>query len=456
MCAKKFKATIFALIALSLFFLLTGVGCAPKAEEKAEVTTEEATEAATEEAVSKEEEITLTIWSYFAQPNYENFYKWVDEEFRKKHPNATVEVTYISQSDYSAKIKAAMAAGNPPDLFNGWAGSFHTELWESGNLIDLTPYYKQDPEWQKNTDLWKLLPPLQDSIENSLILATTTMAPFFVFYYQDILDAHNLEVPETVDDLIAMKPVLNKDGIDVMSMGFKEGFVFYYLFNQLEAAYDPGQGLLQKMDAGEASWDNDVIRKTLQDFKRIYDSGIFPRGSLQLTYDPDSKEIFKTRKAAFFWPSGIWMDAYLDQQQIESGNIKVMLFPKTHKQDPWVFIGSYDLSHLALAKTKHQDLVIELLKFMNSPAAQEYLWNTAQIMPVSSAVITKPSPSRILDEQAKVTVQTQASQVYDWNIYSPLTVAAISNGMATLALGEKTVDEVIADIVVASEKDHPK
>jgi hypothetical protein len=83
----------------------------------------------------------------------------VADEFKKKHPDVTVKVEYPG-FDLITKAKAAIGGGEGiADVYALLPSVFGVESFKNGLLVDLTPYYQKDSEWQSWTDLWSWIPP---------------------------------------------------------------------------------------------------------------------------------------------------------------------------------------------------------------------------------------------------------------------------------------------------------
>src|SRR5512138_1317185 len=75
---------------------------------------------------------TITIWHFFGQDNYQKWYKWVADEFHKKHPDVTVNIEPPT-FDLITKAKAAIAAGTGiGDVYAMLPSVFGVESWKNG------------------------------------------------------------------------------------------------------------------------------------------------------------------------------------------------------------------------------------------------------------------------------------------------------------------------------------
>ena len=85
-------------------------------------------------------------WLPQSSPLQENWWKFVKEDFERKHPGVTVEFNFISgTSGVRDKLKTAAAADSSPDASHA-SVAFVRSLWDAGLLEDLTPYAAKTPD----------------------------------------------------------------------------------------------------------------------------------------------------------------------------------------------------------------------------------------------------------------------------------------------------------------------
>ena len=88
-------------------------------------------------AMTAQAETVLEYWTW----NNEGDYVKVDEaaiaRYQAAHPDIKVQVTYVPYADYMTKLKAALAANQPPDIFQvPWDSGFR-DLADSGKLAPM-------------------------------------------------------------------------------------------------------------------------------------------------------------------------------------------------------------------------------------------------------------------------------------------------------------------------------
>jgi len=94
-------------------------------------------------AGAQEKKITVVTWNI---PYYqEGFQVWVDE-FKKLHPDFTVERIDMKGTELPTFYQTQVVAGTPPDIVD-IQGGLWLEYASQGGLTDLTPYLEKDKEY---------------------------------------------------------------------------------------------------------------------------------------------------------------------------------------------------------------------------------------------------------------------------------------------------------------------
>jgi ABC-type glycerol-3-phosphate transport system substrate-binding protein len=441
--------------------------CAPQPTSQGAVETKPA-EGAKPTAPAVLKGATITVWSFFAQDNYKKWYQFVADEFKKTHPDVTIKVEYPG-FDLITKAKAAIGGGEGiADVYALLPSVFGVESFRNGLLVDLTPYYKKDTEWQSWTDLWGRIPPgnyrWPQTADGAIYSSNESLGPSFVWYWADMFEKLG-GFPQTVDALLEAAGKSKTSLPDLQglcSAGFAETWHCDYWYYCLQAKYDFAGEIARKCVAGQEKWSQHAeIRQGLELWKKLHDGKLFTPGVLQENYDPDSKSLFKDRKVAMFYSSGPWMSNYCNPG--DAARIGTAYFPKINANDPNTYTANNDMGHVIWKISDLQkdqaftDLRVEFIKSMAAPDAQRLLFKSG-IMPVWSKASDQPIADndyeiKVLKQQ--VDLMTKADYGVDNNTYYPNQTDALDSGMVEIVLGLKSIDDVIKAVDEAQTKDFP-
>src|SRR5262249_33530997 len=93
----------------------------------------------------------LTFWDWWSpvgSPSLTRWFAWIKKTFEAQNAGVTVNYQFLPWGDtYLQKIQAAVAAGNPPDVFHcsiAWA----RDLWDRNVLYKMNDLIAMTPEVQ--------------------------------------------------------------------------------------------------------------------------------------------------------------------------------------------------------------------------------------------------------------------------------------------------------------------
>lgn len=99
---------------------------------------------------AQEKKATVTFWTPFPVPFYEPWSSWVTDTFNKLHPQIKLETTPIPWDRLEDKLLPAIAAGNPPDVFQFARPVFQSAAMGHAQVLD--ELIENDP--QVNPEDW--------------------------------------------------------------------------------------------------------------------------------------------------------------------------------------------------------------------------------------------------------------------------------------------------------------
>ena len=194
-------------------------GCGGKTENSTESSQASAETAKTEqEDTSGEKEqpenITIEFFNQKQEEAAQQAYRNAAEDFHKEYPYITIEINTVPDSD--KVLTARMAADDVPVVFHGKPTSqAFFESAEAGFCLDLS-----DQPFIQNA-----IPSILESVksEDGKVYAMPYSQNFMgVFYNVDIFKEHNLDIPETWDEFMALCQKLEDAGIQPLEESYKD------------------------------------------------------------------------------------------------------------------------------------------------------------------------------------------------------------------------------------------
>ena len=315
------KKILALALALCMIFALCACGQqaapAPAAEKPAEAAP--AAEAPAAEAPAAEQTV-LKLWCIATESDANRpAYLQAIADYEAAHPDVKIEMEAFENESYKTKIKAAMIGGDAedlPDIFFSWSGAFLGEFVNAGKVQCLDENFKayadKLPESMMSTTTY----------DGKHYGIPTTFNIVAMYANMDMLAEVGWDhVPETYEDLVACCDALVAAGKIPFGCAGKETWcVTEYLEPIIIKSI--GYEALNKIFAGEASWNDPDIAKAVSTFQEMINKGYFDPDGMALSND-EVKANFLAGKTAFY-QNGSWNTGEVANASFKAG---VGLFP---------------------------------------------------------------------------------------------------------------------------------
>ena len=315
------KKILALALALCMIFALCACGqqaaSAPAAEKPAEAAP--AAEAPAAEAPAAEQTV-LKLWCIATESDANRpAYLQAIADYEAAHPDVKSEMEAFENESYKTKIKAAMIGGDAedlPDIFFSWSGAFLGEFVNAGKVQCLDENFKayadKLPESMMSTTTY----------DGKHYGIPTTFNIVAMYANMDMLAEVGWDhVPQTYEDLVACCDALLAAGKIPFGCAGKETWcVTEYLEPIIIKSI--GYEALNKIFAGEATWNDPDIAKSVDVLQEMINKGYFDPAGIALGND-EVKANFLAGKTAFY-QNGSWNTGEVAKASFKSG---VGLFP---------------------------------------------------------------------------------------------------------------------------------
>ncbi len=255
---------------------------------------------------------TLKLWCIATESDANRpAYLQAIEDYQTEHPEVKIEMEAFENESYKTKIKAAMTGGSSedlPDIFFTWSGAFLGDFVDAGKVVCLDDVYKnsytedQIPSVMLNNTTY----------DGKHYGVPTTFNIVAMFANMDLLAQAGWDkVPETYEELTKCCDDLVAAGIIPFGCAGSETWcVTEYLEPIILKSI--GADNLNKIFAGEATWNDPDIAKSVDIMQEMIDKGYFDPSGIALGND-EVKANFLAGKTAFYqngsWNTGEVADA---------------------------------------------------------------------------------------------------------------------------------------------------
>jgi raffinose/stachyose/melibiose transport system substrate-binding protein len=279
-----------------------------------------------EEAAAPGAKTVLRMWSWNNEGDYPKVFELIIERFEQMHPDVKIELVWVPYTEYNEKLKASIVAGDYPEIPEIHPGSPMYSLYQAGELRSLTDDLKTGFPAYFPSALADL------TFDGDVYSIPLDVNNLTVFYNKTIFKKLNLQVPETIDELIEVCKVLKANGYLGIAHGAKDGWPAGDLYFQMVAYTDGSHTLLRKADFGQLSWNRPEFIDAALNIIRMNQNGVFPPGTVSLDYFTGAVQLFTQQKAAMFYPAGSWIVGGFDSQFPEGVEYGLFPFPKIPTQ----------------------------------------------------------------------------------------------------------------------------
>ncbi|RTE08325.1 extracellular solute-binding protein [Paenibacillus whitsoniae] len=200
------------------------------------------------------------------------------------------------------KLRAEMAAGNPPEIFDLFGGTDTRDYVKANRLLDLTPilhelgltdkFYSFE-EFTVGGKIYGI--PMAGYVEG-------------LYYNKKMLANHGIQPPQTWDELMAAAAKLKSLKITPFALAAKDSWVINMMINTMWVR-TAGPGAIGGLLDGSRKWTDPDMLQAFEQYQTLIQKGYFQDGSLALAY-AEQQNTFISGGAAFMF-DGSWANTPL-------------------------------------------------------------------------------------------------------------------------------------------------
>lgn len=453
----------FLVVVFAVSMVFIGAGCKGTASETTAATEATTTAAGTTAAQTTdaattvaEEPYTIQMWDFQNAENWTNAYNEIFDLFKKDHPNISFDRKAQSFADGEALLKAAALSGNIPDILNLWAGEILFSFIDAGLIENLEPYMTADADWWSWVQKPVLADPaLRDRSGKGIWWSPVDVYSEMSLYFKDISKQYELaDPPLKISDFTAAGEKLKGSDLIPIGTGILDPGMFRELF-LLFVSQQLGDGIkalnmYQQAERGEISWNNDEFKNALNAINAL--NQLHSKDALTIDQQAAGYQRLYTKKTWYEWMCGSWMLGDAEKQlaaDVAAGNLGIAPYPACTDSVQANFTVSgtgcvYSLS----AKSPRKEIVLEFLKFLNSPTVTPILLKNS-IFPAGPVEnpesIVSPFFAQYITEVSKLQVSPYPIGVV------PEVTNEFQTNLQNMFSGEITPDEVLANMDAAAQ-----
>ena len=352
-----------------------------------------------------------------------------------------VQVSTVPFESFGSIVQTQLRSGEGPDVLNWGSGpTFGGRLAEAGLLMDLTDAY-EERDWQVYDFAKERV-----TVDGKAYGIPGELETIGVFYNKDIFEENGLPEPTTMADLTAAADGLKEAGVLPLSVGDQEGWEGGHLLSMALGSAIGGDGM-NELFTGERPWDSPEVTAALQTWKDFHEAGYLPEEPTAVDYDTSTSMFFSGEAAMI--PTGSWLVGEID----DNTNFEVGYLPFPAPDGEGVFTAGLGSGPFVSAATDNEEEALQFMDFLAS--AEHGAWTVENLhtippMELDTADLdVSPLFRDVLDKTAAVAESGDFGQNIDVMV-SDAVNEAMYNGFQSMFTGDKTAEEVAADLQAAA------
>jgi len=425
----------FGVIILSVFLLSNILGCAQEANGPARI----------------------TVWHWMTDRDA------AFQELAKRYEASTgIKVNfelYAPSDQYSQKVRAAVQGETLPDIFGvlGEPRDFASFV-KAGYILDLTPYMDENNSAWRNKFFAKALAVDEFSEGNSYgVKPGTYGVPIDIMTIQMVYNKALLKKlglnpdcpPRTFAEFLDLGKKLKEAKLQGLVSGWGEAWMISCLANNY-AFNIMGKDKVLATIRGEVPYTDPDWIKVLDLFRQMQESGVLADGVVTMI-NKTAEQLFANEKAVFAFNGSWCVNVY--KAMNPSLDYAAMLPPKVSDKFPMAVWGGAGSSFMVNANSKNKEAAVSFLKWFTDTDQQTYLAQVTNNLPANKESL------RNIPEALKSFFKAMDNSTHPsiWGVSeSPTVIETLNKGLQSIIIGEKTPEQVAAQVQRVKERELAK
>ncbi|WP_242965222.1 extracellular solute-binding protein [Petroclostridium xylanilyticum] len=394
-----------SIICISLIATLALAGCSSANKEKpkqdqsaAQEQTKTAEKSAPAADKEKAEKKKIVFWHIQSTGNGPKIIQNSVDRFKAENPNVEVEVVPLQNDPFKTKLKVAMGAGNPPDIFPTWSGGPLYEYVKAGQVADLTDMMNKDNYKDYFLDGAISMVTFDNKIWG---VPVENIAVAGIFYNKKIFEENGLSIPKTYNELVDIVKKLKAKGITPFALANKTkwtGSMYYmYLVDRIG-----GPDVFKKAATRTGgTFEDEAFVKAGQMVQELVKLGAFSDGYNGLDYDTgQSRTLMYSGKAAMEL-MGTWniFTVKSENEKFYNENLDFFPFPAVEggKGDPNNVVGTVGDNFYSISKkSKNPEDAFKVIQFLIDEESVKERAADGKIPPIKGFKPENPLLQRVM------------------------------------------------------------
>ncbi len=396
-------------------------------------------------AKSEKEISTLSVWHWMS--DREEAFNELAAKYETETGQKVKFELFAPSESYTQRVKASAQTNTLPDVYGvlGEKRDFASFI-KSGYIANLSEALKKD-KWQdvlfsKALSVNEFLPDNEFGVDPGIYgvpLDTTTIQ---MVYNRKLYEKAGLDPnkpPVTWEDFIGHNTVLKEAGIP----GFVGGFGEIWMLDALASNFAMnimGEEKFFDTYRGKVPYTDPDWIKVFSLFKQMADQKIMVEGAVTMV-NKSAEQAFANERAAYAFNGSWCVNVYKGMNP--NLQYSPILPPVVNSANPMRIWGGAGTSLMVNAKSPRKEAAIQFLKWLTAEDQQAFLAEKTENLPSNKNSLSKISAvlAQFVDDMDNAT----HPNVYPVHELPPVS-EAFDKGIQSILIGEKTPEEVAAEV----------
>ncbi len=268
---------------------------------------------------------TLNLGSNASDPVPKKALEDVLADFKKANAGITVAVNTVDHNTFQENINNYLQ-GRPDDVFTWFAGyrmRFFAQKGLAGDISDV---------WSNLTGFTEAFKTASTGDDGKQYFVPISYYPWAVFYRKSVWKQYGYTEPKTLDEFTALCKQMQKDGLEPIAFGDKDGWPAMGTFDILNMRINGYQYHVDLM-AGKSAWDAPQVAKVFETWTSLLP--YHQEDSLGRTWQEAAQSLQQKKTGMYFL--GLFVAQQFDES--EQDDIDFFTFPEidsTIGSDAWM------------------------------------------------------------------------------------------------------------------------
>ncbi|WP_407270954.1 extracellular solute-binding protein [Radiobacillus sp. PE A8.2] len=392
--------------------------------------------------------VELTLWNDWTEDRPENTtYKNMVKKFNEQNEDVKVVIEAIPHDQYETKLRTQAAGKQLPDMFRVWPGARLQPLIDGEVVLSLNPIVDH---WEGEIPEGIMKDYASDGEQYAIPgnISETSL----IFYNKEMVSQAGFDTfPETYEELKTLIGALNSEDITPIALGNKAIWPLQSVYISTIADRFTGSDFLPNVLNGDGTFENEQFIKSLSVIDELTKMDAF-NGDMNTLDEAQARNNFISGDAAMHF-AGSWAIGPILDNAENVENIGVAPFPSFAggEGDPAKIAGvaGGGIALNSELNEAEQDAAFRFLEFFYSDEMYQELVEANIIVPAD--VEMSDNIPQVFQEANKL-AQGGLAPVYDATLTPELT-DIINNGLQSITLGDKTPEELAAEMQAELESE---